>query len=66
VQKDNHLFVASGMLECAETDENFVENIIGETYVHAYDPKAKHQNSSDRVLIVLFSYKGVMHHEYAQ
>jgi len=46
-QKDWRLSVATNMVQEAESDENFMGQIItgDETWVYGYDPETKHQSS---------------------
>jgi len=46
-QKEWRLSVATNMLREAESDENFMEQIItcDETWVYGYDPEMKRQSS---------------------
>jgi hypothetical protein len=47
LQKEWHLSVATNMLQEAESDENFIAQIItgDETWVYGYDPETKRQSS---------------------
>ena len=52
-QKEWHLSVATNMLQEAESDENFMGQIItgDETWVYGYDPETKRQSSQWKSLI---------------
>ena len=61
--------VATNMLQEAESDENFMGQIIAgdETWAYRYDPETKRQFSRSKVkfiLIVSFDMEGIVHYEY--
>ena len=63
------LSVATNMLQEAESDENFMGQIIAgdETWVYRYDPEMKRQFSWSKVkfiLIVSFDMEGIVRYEY--
>jgi hypothetical protein len=45
-QEENHLFAATDLLQCTESDADFLGNIItgNETCIYSYDPETKAQS----------------------
>ena len=61
--------VAANMVQEAQSDENFIGQIMtgDETWVYGYDPETKRLSSGSKVkvmLIVFFDMEGCVHYEY--
>jgi len=68
-QKEWRLSMATNMLQEAESDENFMGQIMtsDETWVYKYDPETKCQSLGSKVkvmLIVFFDMEGIVHYMF--